>query len=176
MDLAVAVGELPEEHPQPDVQLGLLGDRHRGDEPQRAGHRPARELGAELRPVCGARRPARVQHRDPRRRDHAPRPLDLERGIRVELPGPQQIARAEQLGRVAPTDADPPEQQPVDDQHPVAAAGTFDRLRLRLTPGAGSVPQEGGPGRLARLGPLVDRHQLRQPRIHVEHAHLVRHL
>ena len=50
VDLAEAVGEVPEEHPQALVQPRLLGDRHRGDEPQRAPERAARELGAELRP------------------------------------------------------------------------------------------------------------------------------
>ena len=67
------------------------------------------------------------------------------------LPGPQQVARAEQLGRVAAADADAPQQQPVDHEHPVAAAGPFDRVRSASRHGPVPYRQDRGPGRLARL-------------------------
>ena len=118
--LAVAVGELPEQHPEPDVKprLWAIAIGPRAASRATAPGRPARSRAAARRPRAtpsAGPGPRPASGRPP------PRPGDLERrGVAVVLPGAQQVARAEQLGGVAAGDLDAAQQQTVEDEQAVA--------------------------------------------------------
>ena len=175
VDLAEAVRELPEEHPQPDVEPRLLGDRHRDHEPQRApSARPASSA-----PSCGQAAARAVQRGSSTasargattRHVHSTSSVDI---AALVLPRPQQVARAEQLGRVAALDPGAPEQQPVQHEQAVAAAGAIGVDR-RL-PAARREAHRRRAGGLARLRALIAPAPTPPARIHVENADQIAHL
>jgi hypothetical protein len=91
----------------------------------------------------------------------------------VVLPGPQEIAGAEQLSRVAALDPGAPEHQAVDHQQPVAAADVLDLDRL--APRSGIELDRGRAGGVARLRALVERDDLGQGAVDVQHTDRVAH-
>ena len=133
---APAVGQMPEQHVQTDVDARLVHDRHVDREVARALQGPVDEPAGELRISGEAPRGRRVEQRQPNRLEHLPAGGQGQRGPGVlALPRAQQVAHAEQLGAEAAVDPDPPQQQALEHQQPDPVA---QPLR------AGDVPAPAG--------------------------------
>lgn len=113
-------GQMPELHEQPGLHMPEVRDRVVQRERLRAADRAAGEAREHLGPP---RRPAeerRIEDRHPARREHRPGDLGRhgQRVLAVDVPRPQQVALAEQLGRRRAEQLHIPQQEPLDDKQP----------------------------------------------------------
>jgi hypothetical protein len=138
-----AVGELPEQHVQSQVDPRLLDDCHvRRDmarAPERARHERRHHLGIAGR----ARGELVVEDRHAARPEHAPPSGPRQRRSHVvPVERVQEVAVAEQLGAEPSGDADPARDQPVEDQQPDALRHVGQLLGRRPLAG-GTFPRPG---------------------------------
>ena len=168
-DGAPAVGEMPQQHVQPRLDLRLLHDRHIDGEVAGSADRAGNQLRGDLRERLYSLRELEVEHREPARFEHLPAELtrDGRDGV-LALPRSQQITACEQFDAEAITQAHAPKEEAVKDEQPEAVS---QRWRPSVVlPLPARYVHHGGASDLDCSSELGRSEALGKPRVFLENA------
>ena len=153
---APAIRQVPEQHLQPDVDPGLVNDRHVDREAAAAVKRPAHQRAGQFRIAepDAAVVPSNIAIREAsstlhRRWGSARRPL-------LTLPRAQQVALAHQLRPGPPAESDAPHHEPPQDEQPDATGSDQTGAGRFGAPAAASDAADGARDALVD-GPVAQR-------------------
>jgi hypothetical protein len=162
-----ALGQVPEQREQPAVDAVELGDRLHQRDPLRTLGQPVDQHRVDLRVLGQRQREPAVEHAE--RGSLQRRPADLvwhEPLGAAGLPGPDEVARAEQLARHVVRQRQLARHQTVEDQQPdVLGPGLAQPLPV---PGARLDDVAADQQLPARLLDLLGAHEPREVRLGVE--------
>ena len=148
---APSLGQMPERQQQSFVGPLMMRDRQHDRQVVRPTGPTGEQFDAELRPRRHPLHQAVVEYRELGRLEYGPSHLGVDvRAVLVPVPGPEHVARAEQLNGATAKNVDLAAHQAVDDEKTAMVLVMLDRVRR--IPRAGR--QAANPGQCLTAGAL----------------------